>query len=74
MSGQLDDGDKNVADDEKRKRRKKDGDDTDDLDIVTSLKKFMETSSLGEYSSRLAMLHACHCHMLHIKAGERQTR
>ena len=45
---------------------------TPEEDVLTSLEKFMETSTVGEFSVRLKMLRACHCQMVHTEASEKQ--
>ncbi|XP_035825952.1 midasin isoform X2 [Aplysia californica] len=51
-----------------------DGQEDSSQDILTSLKKFMESSTLGEYTVRLGMLQAFHCQLLNMEASENQRQ
>ncbi|KAK3098216.1 hypothetical protein FSP39_017284 [Pinctada imbricata] len=39
----------------------------DDIEVMKTLKEFMEQSTLGEYEARLGMLRAFHCHMINME-------
>lgn len=42
---------------------------TDVAELLKSLKQFMENSTMGEYSARLDILLAFHCHLVNMEAS-----